>query len=68
MAPELEDKDISIAAAMFLSINDLLTEFDLTWDSVTAIGVHNTNSNTGEHSSIASRANEKNNIVVAGCL
>ena len=65
---ELEGKDVSTAAAMFKSMNDLFSKFDLHWDYVTSIGVDNTNSNIGQHNSIASRAKEKNKeTIIAGC-
>ena len=39
------------------------------WDFVTALGVDNTNGNTGEHNFLKSRALKKNhNIFIAGCL
>ena len=55
----MEGKDVSKAAAMFKSIEDFYTKFDLKWNSVTLIGVDNTNSNIGQRNSIARRAKEK---------
>ena len=64
----MEGEDVSTAAAMFKNIEDLFTKFDLMWDSVTAIGIDNTNSSIGQRNSIASRAMEKNkDIVITEC-
>ena len=53
---------------MFTSIDQQLVENDLSWDMLSAIGLHNTNANIGEHNSIKSRAIEKNlEIVISGC-
>ena len=61
---EMEGKDVSNAAAMFKSVDDLFSKFHLLWEYVTSIGVDNTNSNTGRHNSIASWPKE---TIVAGC-
>ena len=54
---------------MFTSIDQQIVENNLSWDMVSAIGLHNTNANTGEYNSIKSRAIEKNlEIVISGCL
>ena len=64
----MEGKDVSTAAAMFKSVDYLFWKFDLHWEYVTNIGVDNTNSNKGQHNSIASWAKEKNKeIITAGC-
>ena len=55
----MEGKDVSTAAAMFKSVDDLFSKFDLHWEYVTSIGVDNTNSNKGWHNSIASWAKKK---------
>ena len=53
---------------MFTSIGQQLVENDLSWDMVSAVGLHNTNANIGEHNSIKSRGIEKNlEIVISGC-
>ena len=43
----MEGKDVSTAAAMFKSVDDLFSKFDLHWNYITSIGVDNTNSNMG---------------------
>ena len=43
----ITERDNSMAAAMFNSINDKFQAFKLCWDSVTGIGVDNTNANIG---------------------
>ena len=64
----MEGKDVSIAAVMFKSVDDLFSKFDLHWEYVTSIGVNNKNSNIGRHNSIASRAKEINKkMIIAGC-
>ena len=55
----MKGKDVSTAAAMFKSVDDLFSKFDLNWEYITSIGVDNTNSNVGQHNLIASRAKEK---------
>ena len=59
-----EGKDVSTAAAMFKSVDNLFTKIDLKWDSVTAIGVGITNSNIRQRNSIASGAKKKNKDIV----
>ena len=56
----MEGKHVSTAAAMFKSVDDIFSKFDLPWEYVTSIGVDSTNSNIGRHNSIASRAKEIN--------
>ena len=58
----MEGKDVSTAAAMFKSVDDLFSKFDLHWEYVTSIGVDNTNSNKGWHNSIASWAKKKKKL------
>ena len=58
-----EGKDVSTAAAMFKSVDNLFTKIDLKWDSVTAIGVGITNSNIRQRNSIASGAKKKIKIL-----
>ena len=59
-----EGKDVSTAAAMFKSVENLFTKIDLKWDSVTAIGVGITNSNIRQRNSITSGAKKKNKDIV----
>ena len=64
----MEGKDVSTATAMFKSVDDLFSKFDLHWKCVTSIGVDNANSNIGRHNSIASWAKEKSKkIIIVGC-
>ena len=64
----IEGKEVSTAASMLKSVDNLFTKFNLKRDSVNAIGVDNTNSNIGQRNSIASRTREINkDIVIAGC-
>ena len=58
-----EGKDVSTAAAIFKSVDNLFAKIDLKWDSVTAIGVDITNSNIRQRNSIASRAKKKIKIL-----
>lgn len=61
-------RDNSTAAAMFNSVDEKFQAFKLSWDSVTGIGVNNTNPDIGNSNSIKSRALKKNqNIVMAEC-
>ena len=61
-------RDSGKAAAMFESIDAKFQSYELSWDSVTCIGMDNTNVNMGIRNSIKTRVVEKNeNIVVAGC-
>ena len=55
----MEGKDMSTAAAMFKSMDDLFSKFDLHQNYVTSIGVDNTNSNMGWHNLIVSWAKKK---------
>ena len=65
---DMEGKKVPPAAAKLKSVDHLFTKFDLKWDSVTAVGVDNTNSNIGQRNYITSKAKEKtNDIVTAGC-
>ena len=64
----IEGSDASTAAAMFESVDNQLTNHEITWDYCLAIGLDNTNANIGEHNSIKSRAREKNeSVIIAGC-
>ena len=55
----MQGKDVSTAAAMFKTMDDLFSKFYLHREYFTSIGVDNTSSNTGRHNSIASRAQKK---------
>ena len=58
----------STAEAMFQSVDNQLSNHDISWDYCLAIGLDNTNVNIGDHNSIKPRAKEKNgSIVIAGC-
>ena len=64
----IEGSDASTAAAMFESVDNQLTNHEITCDYCLAIRLDNTNANVGEHNSIKSRAREKNEgIIIAGC-
>lgn len=61
-------RDNGKAAAMFDSIDDKFQFYELSWDSVSSLGVGNTNVNTGMRNFIKSRVLQKNeNVVVTGC-
>ena len=58
----------STAEAMFQSVDNQLSNHDISWDYCLAIGLDNANVNIGDHNSIKPRAKEKNgSIVIAGC-
>ena len=64
----IEGWDASTAESMFQSVDDLLATNSIEWDCCMAIGLDNTNVNIGDHNSIKSRAQEKNeNIIISGC-
>ena len=64
----VEGRDASTAAEMFSSVDKLFIKRDISWDFITALGVDNTNANIGEHSSLKSKALEKNyNTFLAEC-
>ena len=56
----LEGPNASTAEFMFKSVDELFNEHSISWDTVTAIGVDNTNANIGAHNSIKSRVLERN--------
>ena len=63
----LEGTDASTAVCMFDSVNNQFEENGISWDHCMAIGLDNTNANTGQRNSIKSRAREKNpEIIIAG--
>jgi hypothetical protein len=64
----LEGPNASTAESMFNSDDELFNEHSISWDTVTAIGVDNTNANNGAHNSIKSRVLGRNpNVFVSGC-
>ena len=64
----IDGTDASTAEAMFLSVDNQLSNHDTRSDYCLAIGLDNTNANIGDHNSIKSRAKEKNgSIAIAGC-
>ena len=64
----IDGTDASTAEAMFLSADNQLDNYDISYNYCLAIGLDNTNANIGDNNSIKSRAKEKNeNIAIAGC-
>ena len=64
----LEGQEASTADVLFESIKHLLDVNSIEWDHCMAIGLDNTNVNIGDHNSIKSCAQEKNDdIIIAGC-
>ena len=51
----MKGEDVSTTESMSKSVEDIFTK----WDSVTAIGVDNTNSNIGHRNSLTSTAKDK---------
>ena len=56
------------AATIFQHVDALFQKYEISWHSVTGLGVDNTNVNIGAHDSIKSRVLGKEpNVFVAGC-
>ena len=55
----MKGEDVSTTESMSKSVEDIFTKFGLKWDSVTATGVDNTNSNIGHRNSLTSTAKDK---------
>ena len=64
----LTGRRASTAEEMLNSVDEQLTNNDISWEYCTALGVDNTNTNIGEYNSLKSRAIAKNaSLVVVGC-
>ena len=64
----IEGFNASTAEWMFQSEDNLLESKSTGWDYCMAIGLDNNNVKIGDHNSIKSRAQEKNeNIIISGC-
>ena len=59
----IDGADASAVEAIFQSADIELKNHDISWDYCVAIGLYNTNVNTGDHNFIKSKA-----TVIAGCL
>ena len=64
----IEGSTSGTAATIFQHVNALYQKYEISGNSVTGLGVDNTNVNTGARDSIKSRVLAKQpNVVVAGC-
>jgi hypothetical protein len=64
----IEGRSSGTAATIFEHVDAVFEKYEIHWNSVTGLGVDNTNVNIGEHDSIKSRVLEKEpNIIVVGC-
>ena len=64
----IEGSTSGTAATIFQHVNALFQKYEISGNSVTGLGVDNTNVNTGARDSIKSRVLAKQpNVVVAGC-
>ena len=64
----IEGRSSGTAATIFEHVDAVFEKYEIHWNSVTGLGVENTNVNIGEHDSIKSRVLEKEpNIIVVGC-
>lgn len=64
----IEGSTSGTAATIFQHVDALFQKYEISWHSVTGLGVDNTNVNIGAHDSIKSRVLGKEpNVFVAGC-
>ena len=64
----IEGSTSGTAATIFQHVDSLFQKYEISWNSVTGLGVDNTNVNIGARDSIKSRVLAKQpNVVVAGC-
>ena len=59
----IDGTDASTVEAMFQSVDNQLSNHDISWGYCLAIGLDNTNVNIGDHNSIKSRANERTEVL-----
>ena len=59
--------DASTTEAIFQSVNNQLSNHDISWNYCLAIALDRTNVNVGDHNSIKFRAKEQRKYVIPGC-